>query len=127
MNRHLGTLSRVLLALIFLGLVFGKLMMITNTPNGYLIYQQSLGQQFGLPGIFAPLLILIQLAGGFALLIGYKTRFFAFFMAGFSIFLAIILGKIILDVMFLYLGIAGGLIALGNNPDTAFALDNLKK
>jgi putative oxidoreductase len=127
MNKNLGTLSRVLLALIFLGLVFGKLMMITNTPNGYLIYQQSLGQQFGLPGIFAPLLILIQLAGGFALLFGYKTRFFAFFMAGFSVFLAIILGKVILDVMFLYLGIAGGLIALGNNPGTAFALDNLKK
>ncbi len=127
MNKNLGFVARVLLSLVFLGLVFGKLMAITNTPDGYLMYQQSLGQQFGLPGIFAPLLILIQLVGGFALLFGYKTKFFAFFLAGFSVFLAIILGKVVLDVMFLYLGIAGGLISLGNNPNTAFALDNLKK
>lgn len=127
MNKNLGFVARVLLSLVFLGLVFGKLMAITSTPNGYLMYQQSLGQQFGLPGIFAPLLILIQLAGGFTLLLGYKIRFSAFILAGFSVFLAITLGKVVLDVMFLYLGIAGGLISLGNNPNTAFALDNLKK
>ncbi len=127
MNKNLGFVARVLLSLVFLGLVYGKLMVITNTPDGYLMYQQSLGQQFGLPGIFAPLLILIQITGGLALLLGYKTRFFAFLMAGFSVFLAIILGKVVLDVMFLYLGIAGGLISLGNNPNTAFSLDNLKK
>ncbi len=127
MNKNLGAVARILMSLVFLGLVFGKLMLITNTPDGYLLYQQSLGQQFGLPGIFAPLLILIQLVGGFALLLGYKTRFFAFFMAGFSVFLAIILGKVVLDVMFLYLGIAGGLLTLANNSTTAFALDNLKK
>jgi len=38
-----------------------------------------------------------------------------------------VLGRMQPEVMFLYMGIAGGLVMLALNPDTPFSLDNLKK
>lgn len=126
MNRYLAALARVLLGTIFLGPVILRLMSIMSHPDGYAQYQALLGH-FGLPGLFAPLLILIQLIGGLALVLGFKTRFFAFFLAAFALFLAFVLGRLQPEVMFLYLGIAGGLVTLGLNPSTPLSLDGLKK
>ncbi len=97
-----------------------------SQPDGYAAYQALLGH-LGLPGIFAPVIILIQLVGGSALVLGYGTRFVAFFLAAFALFLAFVLGRMQPEVMFLYMGIAGGLVMLALNPDTPFSLDNLKK
>ena len=83
--------------------------------------------QFGLPSIFAPLLILVQIVGGFALLVGYKTKLFARVLMGLAIFTAIVLGRVIPDMFFLYLGIAGGMWLLSLYPQTACSVDNLKK
>lgn len=126
MNNYLSLLARVLLASIFLGAVLIRLITITSSPDGYDQYLMLLGH-LGLPGIFAPLLILLQLVGGLALLAGFKTRLFAYVMAGFALFLAVVLGRFQPDVMFLYLGLTGGLLILALNPKTAFSLDNLKK
>ncbi|HEY8117805.1 MAG TPA: DoxX family membrane protein [Methylophilaceae bacterium] len=126
MNKFLSALARVLLSLVFLGAVSFRLMAITASPDGYDQYLALLGH-FGLPGIFAPLLILIQLAGGLALLTGLKTQLFAYILAGFSLFLAIVLGLSQPDVMLLYLGLTGGLLTLALNPSTAYSLDGLKK
>ncbi len=126
MNNYLSLTARVLLATVFLGLVFLRLTAILASPNGYMEYQVFLGQ-FGLPGIAAPLIILIQLVGGLALLAGYKTKFAAYGLVGFSLFLALVLGRVYPDAMILYFGIAGGLLHLAINPKTAFALDNCKK
>lgn len=126
MQSYQTAIARVLLALVFLGLVLLRLSSITSNPDGYLQYQVTLGQ-FGLPGIFAPLLILVQLVGGVALLVGFKTKIAARVLAVLALFLAVVLGRMIPEVFFLYLGIAGGMLLLGTYPQTALSLDNLKK
>jgi putative oxidoreductase len=112
--------------MVFLGLVFLRLSVILASPNGYVDYQIQLGL-LGLPGIVAPLIILIQLVGGLALLAGYKTKLAAYVLASYSLFLVIILGRVSPETMLVYIGIAGGLLHLALNPKTAFALDNRMK
>ena len=126
MQSYQTVIARVLLALVFLGLVLLRLSSITSNPDGYLQYQMTLGQ-FGLPGIFAPLLILVQLVGGVALLVGFKTKIAARVMMVLALFLAIVLGRMFPEVFFLYLGIAGGMLLLSSYPQTAFSVDNIKK
>lgn len=126
MQKYQPTVARILLALVFLGVVLLKLVAITSQPDGYLHYQMTLGQ-FGLPLIFAPLLILVQLLGGLALLVGYKTKLAALVLMSLALFLAIVLGRISPDVFFLYLGIAGGMLLLSCNPQSAYSIDNIKK
>lgn len=122
MQKYQTTLARILLATVFLGLVLLRLIAIMNHPNGYIEYQVTLGN-FGLASIFAPLFILIQLVGGLALLVGYKTRLFAYVLAGLALFLAIVLGRYQPEVMFIYLGITGGMLLLAAHPKTRYSLD----
>lgn len=121
-NNIQTAVARVLLAMVFLGLVLLKIKAITSAPDGYLQYQMTLGQ-FGLPAVFAPLLILIQLVGGIALLVGFKIKFFARVLAFLAVFYAAVLSQVSFDLLFLYLGIAGGLWLLSLYPQTAYSLD----
>jgi putative oxidoreductase len=125
MNKITGFIGRILLSQIFLGTVVFKLNSILSDPDGYGKYQALLAQ-LGLPGVFAPLIILIQVVFGLGLFLGYKTKVVAYVLAGFSVFLAYVLGFQI-EIAMLYLAIAGGLLMLAANPQTAFSLDNLKK
>ncbi|MFD1122369.1 DoxX family protein [Methylophilus flavus] len=118
--------ARVLLALVFFGIVILKLIAITSVPEGYLQYQSMLGQ-LGLPAVFAPLLILIQLVFGLALLIGFKTRISARVLGVLAVFMAIVLSQASLDAFFVYLGIAGGMWLLSLYPQTGYSLDNRQK
>lgn len=93
-----------------------------SNPDGYEQYRAGLGG-LGLPGIFAPLIILIQVVGGLALFIGFKTKFFALFMAIYVVIISFLLHLPVLQ----YLAIAGGLLMLYLNPITACSVDNLKK
>ena len=122
MNKYLSVLGRVFLAQLFLLQVIALIIGFFNSPTGYLDYQAALGHQ-GLPGIFAPLIILVQLVGGAALLLGYKTKAAAVGMAVYAVFITLTLGL----SPFQYLAIVGGLLILAANPTTAFSLDNLKK
>lgn len=115
--------TRILLALVFLGPVVLRLMTITSTPDGYLQYQMTLGQ-FGLPGIFAPLLILIELVCGLSLFLGFKTRLNAYALAALALFLALVLGRQFPEMLFVYLGVAAGMFLLAQHPQTSCALDN---
>lgn len=126
MQKYQTAAARILLALVFLGLVLLRLTTIMSNPDGYIQYQVTLGQ-FGLPTIFAPILILVQLIAGVGLLLGYKTKLFARVLGILAIFLAIVLGRMIPEVFFLYIGIAGGMLLLSLYPNTACSLDNLKK
>jgi putative oxidoreductase len=126
MQKYQTTIARIFLAAVFLGIVILKLTAIASHPDGYLQYQMTLGQ-FGLPSVFAPLLILIQLLGGLALLVGFRTKLVANVLAGLAIFMALVLGRVIPDLLFLYLGIAGGMLLLSAYPQSACSLDNLKK
>ncbi|MGQ0442660.1 MAG: DoxX family protein [Methylophilaceae bacterium] len=126
MQKYQTTVARILLALVFLGAVLIRLNFIMSSPNGYVDYQVTLGQ-IGLPGIFAPLLILLQLVAGIGLLVGYRTQLFAYLLAGLAIFLAIVLGRFDFQSMFVYLGIAGGMLLLAAHPQTPCSLDNRQK
>lgn len=123
MQKYQTAAARILLALVFLGLVLLRLSAIMSSPDGYMQYQLTLGQ-FGLPTVFAPLLILIQLIAGLALLVGYKTQLFARILAALALFLAFVLGMKLPELFFLYAGIAGGLLLLSAHPQTACSLDN---
>lgn len=126
MEKYIGVLARILLAQIFLVAIIIQIMIIMNNPTGYQDFQIYLGQ-FGLPGIFAPLMILIQLIGGAALLLGYKTKPAAYVLAGYAVFIAFVM-KLNEPIIFMqYLAIAGGLLTLAVNNKTACSLDNLFK
>ncbi len=122
MQRYLTALARILLAQIFLLQIIMLIYGFFNNPNGYLEYQMGLGS-LGLPGVFAPLIILVNFMGGLALFLGYKTKFFALFMAIYAVIISFLLHLPVLQ----YLAIAGGLLMLYLHPETAFSLDNLKK
>lgn len=122
MQRYLTALARILLAQVFLLQVTMLIIGFFSNPEGYQQYQAGLGS-LGLPGIFAPLIILVQLVGGLALFFGYKTKFFALFMAIYAVIISFLLHLPVLQ----YLAIAGGLLMLHLNSVTACSLDNLKK
>jgi putative oxidoreductase len=122
MKNYIPVLARVLLAQIFLLQIIMLIIGFFNNPDGYQQYQASLGS-LGLPGIFAPLIILVQLVGGLSLFLGYKTKFFALFMAVYAVIISFLLHLPVLQ----YLAVAGGLLVLYANPVTACSLDNLKK
>ena len=123
MSRFQTAAARILLGLVFFGVVILKLMAILNTPDGYLQYQMMLGQ-FGLPAVFAPLLILIQFVFGLMLILGFKTRLSARVLGGLAVFMALVLGQASPDAFFAYMGIAGGMLLLSVYPQTACSLDN---
>lgn len=126
MDKYLGVLARILLAHIFLVAIIIQIMIFMKNPTGYQDFQIYLGQH-GLPGIFAPLMILIQLVAGAALFLGYETKLAAYVLAGYSVFIAFVM-KFNEPIIFMqYLAIAGGLLTLAINPKTACSLDNLKK
>ena len=126
MQKFIPLLARLLLAQLFLVAMIIQLGIIVSHPDGYTAYQVYLGQ-FGLPGIFAPLTVLIQLLAGAALLLGYKTRLAAYVLAGYAVFIAFAL-KFNEPILFMqYLAIAGGLLALACLAPTACSLDNVLK
>lgn len=122
MQKYLPTAARILLAQIFLVQVIALVIGFSNTPGGYQQYQAQLGS-LGLPGIFAPLIILVNFVGGVALFLGYKTKTFALIMAIYAVILTVLLKLPVLQ----YLAIAGGLLMLYLNPVTACSIDSLKK
>ncbi len=73
MNKFLPAIARVFIAQIFLVSILISLNGIMNTPDGYIAYQNGL-MSHGLPGIFAPISVIVQLLGGLALFVGFKTR-----------------------------------------------------
>ncbi|MDR2875078.1 MAG: DoxX family protein [Methylobacillus sp.] len=124
MNKYIPVLARLLLAQLFVVVSVIQLMQFQNDPSGYENFRAFLGAH-GLVGIFAPLIILVQTVGGLALLLGFKTRIFAFVMAAYTLFVAFAL-RLDEPMIFLqYLAITGGLLALASVAPTACSLDNL--
>ena len=129
MKNYVEVFARILLAQIFLVAVFITISQISSSPNGYAAYTSGLAA-YGLPGIFAPLTIFIQIVFGLGLLLGYKTKVCAYVLAIYAIFIALFMklqleGGLILTLQ--YLAIAGGLIMVAIHDQMALAVDNLKK
>ena len=122
MTKHIGLIARILLAQIFFISILFILNNIISTPGGYGMYQDMLGAR-GLPGIMAPLSILVQFLGGLALIIGFKTRIAAYILAAYSFlwaavyFMNAMQGQPVLIMSLLYLAITGGLLLVGAHPE----------
>jgi putative oxidoreductase len=122
MTKHIGLIARILLAQIFFISILFILNNIISTPGGYGMYQDMLGAR-GLPGIMAPLSILVQFLGGLALIIGFKTRIAAYILAAYSFlwaavyFMNAMQGQPVLIMSLLYVAITGGLLLVGAHPE----------
>lgn len=114
-------LGRIMLALIFILAGLGKI----QDPAGTAAYMQSAG----VPGILLWPTIALEVLGGLALVLGYKTRYAAFTLAIFSVVAALMFHRNFADqmqmIMFLKnIAMAGGLLLLAVGGSTAFSMDN---
>ncbi len=113
--------GRVLIATIFVMAGMNKITGYAST-QGYM-------DAMGVPGGLLPLVILLEVGGGLAIIAGWKTRPVAFAMAGFSVLSAILFHANFADqntmIMFMKnIAIAGGLLFLVAHGPGAYALDN---
>ena len=113
--------GRIFLAAIFIMSGLGKITNYAGT-QGYI-------EAMGVPGVMLPLVIILEVLGGIAIVIGYKARLVAFLMAGFSVVSAILfhadLGdQIQLNMFMKNIAIAGGFLMIVAHGAGAYALDN---
>ena len=114
-------LGRILIALMFLQSGMGKISSYTTTSQ----YMASKGV---LPGLL-PVVIILEVAGSLALILGWKTRLFAFLLAGFCLLAA---GLFHLDfadhtqtIMFMKdISIAGGFLIIFARGAGELSLDS---
>lgn len=109
MDKFLSIAARLLMAQIFIISGFGKITGYAATQG----YFASMG--LPLPGLLTPLVILIELGGGLALLFGFQARWVAGILALFSIGSALIAHTNFADQMQMInfmknLAMAGGLL-----------------
>lgn len=120
MERYLPFISRILMAFIFVMSGFNKIMNYKGTA-GYM-------ESFGVPDILLPLVILVELAGGLALVAGWKTRIAAWLLAGFTVLSTLIFHTQFGDqtqmIMFMKnLAITGGLLYVATYGAGGISLD----
>jgi putative oxidoreductase len=113
--------GRVLLALMFLLAGLNKISGYSGT--------QGFMESMGLPGALLPLVILLEVAGGILLMLGWHTRITAFLMAGFTILATLIfhsnLGDPTQMLFFMKnLSIAGGLLLVVSHGAGPYSIDN---
>ncbi|TMH72996.1 MAG: DoxX family protein [Betaproteobacteria bacterium] len=112
--------GRVLIAVIFLLSGWSKIAGYAGT--------QAYMQSAGVPGALLPVVILVELAGGVAIVAGLYTRLTALILAGFSIVAALLFHNgpdLIQHIMFLKnLGLAGGFLFLVANGAGRLSVDH---
>jgi putative oxidoreductase len=121
MKQITDLVGRILLAHIFLLAGLNKIGAYAAT-QGYM-------EAMGVPGILLPLVILLEIAGGITLIIGWQTRLAALALAGFTVVAAILFHSNFSDQMQMILfmknfAIAGGLIYLAGNGAGSYSLDD---
>ena len=82
----------------------------------------------GVPGILLPAVIALEIIGGLAIVVGWKTRIFAFLLAGYSLLAAVLFHTDFADAQQYYsfmknLGMAGGFLFLVANGAGSISLD----
>jgi putative oxidoreductase len=139
MSQYMGLIARVFLSsLYFISMLF-ILDFIVSTPQGYEAYQVSLMSK-GLPGIFAPLSILIQIIFGAFLIAGFKIKLSSYIFAIYSLIWAItyflFMGNLPAEVSpsvyqdlilkgLQYLSLFGGFLYMAVHPEMPYSLDSL--
>jgi putative oxidoreductase len=124
MEKYTNLVGRILLAHIFLLAGINKITGYSGT-QGYM-------EGMGVPGMLLPLVILLEIGGALALIVGWQTRLVAYALALFSIVAAIIfhsnLSEQIQMILFMKnWALAGGLLVLAANGAGAFSLDQRVK
>ena len=112
--------GRVLMSAIFI-------MAGINKIAGYAATQGYM-DSMGVPGALLPAVILLELGGGLAVLLGWQTRISAFLLAGFSVLSALIFhanfGDQMQSILFMKnLAMAGGFLLLVAGGPGAWSLD----
>ena len=123
MSKYNSLIARVLLAHIFVMAGFSKIAGYAGT-QGYM-------ESVGVPGMLLPLVILAELGGGLAIVLGWQTRLAAYALAGFSVVSAVIFHSNLGDQMQMILfmknfAMAGGLLLLAEHGPGAYSLENRK-
>lgn len=123
MGKYTSLVARVLLAHIFVLAGMNKIMGYAGT-QGYM-------EMMGVPGMLLPLVIILELGGGLALIVGWQAKWVAYALAGFSIISAVIFHNNLSDqaqmIMFMKnFAIAGGLLLIAEHGAGAYSLDNRK-
>ncbi|AUY09596.1 MULTISPECIES: DoxX family protein [Aeromonas] len=114
--------GRVLLALMFVMAGWGKIGGYAGT-QGYM-------EAMGVPGFMLPLVILLELGGGLAIMLGLFTRSLSVLLAGFTLMAAFIFHYQPAEQMQMQMlmfmknvSVAGGFLALAAAGAGAFSLD----
>jgi putative oxidoreductase len=112
--------GRVLISAIFLVSGLGKI-------AGYAATQGYMAAM-GVPGLLLPLVIVLEIGGALAVILGYRTRLVAFLLAGFCIVSALIFhhpaGDQMQSILFMKnFAIAGGFLFLVARAPGAWSLD----
>lgn len=113
--------GRLLMALIFLMAGISKITGYEGT-QGYM-------EAAGVPGALLPLVIATEILGAIAIILGWKTRFAAFALAGFSIVSALIFhgdfsNPAEVNSFMKNIAMAGGFLLLFAHGSGALAIDN---
>jgi putative oxidoreductase len=120
---YAGLVGRVLIAVLFVLSGWGKIAGYAGT-QGYM-------QSAGVPGGLLPLVILLELGGGLAIVAGFYTRMVALLLAGFSVLAALLFhtgADLVQQIMFMKnLGLAGGFLFLVANGAGRLSVDGLLK
>lgn len=120
-QQHSSFIGRIFISLIFMVAGINKLTGYEGTA-GYM-------QAMGVPSVLLPLVILTEIGGAIAIIIGFKTRLVAFLLAGFSVMSALLFHFDFSDqmqsIMFMKnIAIAGGFLFLVAHGPGQWALDN---
>jgi len=123
MNKYSSVVARILLSHIF---ILAGILKITGYAGS-----QGYMESVGVPGILLPLVIILELGGGLALLVGWQTRLISYTVAVFTVIAAIIFHSNLADQMQMIMfmknfAIAGGLLLLAEHGAGAYSLDNRK-
>lgn len=114
-------IGRLFLSMIFIFSGFTKITGYAGT-QGYM-------ESMGVPGMLLPVVIAVELFGGLAILLGFKARFVAILMAGFSVVSALIFHQFWIDESQMNpfmknIAMAGGFLMIFAHGAGAYSIDN---
>ena len=120
LSYYLSPIARLFIALIFLMSGLNKIGNYANTAYWM--------EAVGVPSLFLPIVIALEIVGGLAIILGWKARIFSFLLAGFCMLSAIVFHSNFADqnemINFMKnIAIAGGFLTITINGAGSFSLD----
>jgi len=120
LSYYLSPIARIFIAIIFLMSGLNKIGNYGNTAYWM--------EDVGVPSLFLPIVIALEIVGGLAIILGWKARIFSFLLAGFCMLSAIVFHSNFADqnemINFMKnIAIAGGFLTITINGAGSFSLD----